>query len=138
MSKRNTIQQSLVLEAVQKLHCHATAEQIFQQASAAHPTISRATVYRNLRELDSAGKVKRIEVPSGPDHFDYDVSMHYHMRCTHCGRIFDIKLKSDPRLTELVDDDGFAIEGCDVMFRGICPECRHILALKDGEQKSDS
>ena len=51
MKNRNTIQRSLVLEAVNKLQCHATADQIYAEIVKEHPTISRATVYRNLNLL---------------------------------------------------------------------------------------
>ena len=32
-TKRNTIQRSLVLEAVNKLKCHATADEIYQEVT---------------------------------------------------------------------------------------------------------
>ena len=31
MARRNTIQRSLVLEAVNKLHCHATADEVYEE-----------------------------------------------------------------------------------------------------------
>ncbi|MDD6887427.1 MAG: transcriptional repressor, partial [bacterium] len=43
--KRNTIQRALVLEAVQRLHCHPTADEVYAVVAAEHPNISRATVY---------------------------------------------------------------------------------------------
>lgn len=52
---RNTIQRSLVLEAVNKLHCHATADEIYREIIKTHPHISRATVYRNLNLLSDRG-----------------------------------------------------------------------------------
>lgn len=55
MAKRNTIQRSLVLEAVNKLHCHATADEVYEEIIKEHPTISKATVYRNLKWAKSAG-----------------------------------------------------------------------------------
>ena len=39
MKSRNTIQRSLVLEAVNKLRCHATADQIYEEIVKDHPTI---------------------------------------------------------------------------------------------------
>ena len=52
MTKRNTIQRSLVFEAVNRLQCHATADEIYEDIVREHPHISRATVYRNLNMLD--------------------------------------------------------------------------------------
>ena len=42
MARRNTIQRSLVLEAVNKLHCHASADEVYDEIKKEHPTISRA------------------------------------------------------------------------------------------------
>ena len=51
MVRRNTIQCSLVFEAVNTLKCHATADEIYDAIVKQNPTISRATVYRNLNRL---------------------------------------------------------------------------------------
>ena len=60
MKSRNTIQRSLVLEAVNRLKCHATADQIYEEIVKNHPTISRATVYRNLALLADRGEIRRL------------------------------------------------------------------------------
>ena len=48
MFRRNTIQRSLVYEAVNRLQSHATADEIYAAIAAEHPNISRATVYLSL------------------------------------------------------------------------------------------
>ena len=54
--KRNTVQSQIILETVQKMHSHVTAEEVFMQIQNSHPNISRATVYRNLNILYEEGK----------------------------------------------------------------------------------
>ena len=44
MIKRHTIQCSLVLETVNKLQCHATADEIYNEIVKEHKNISRGTV----------------------------------------------------------------------------------------------
>ena len=51
MQTRNTIQRQIVLQAVNQLHNHPTADAIYAFIAAQHPTISKATVYRNLNQL---------------------------------------------------------------------------------------
>ena len=60
MSKRNTIQRTLVLEAVNALRCHATADEIYAYISKEHPTISRGTVYRNLNRLAEIRYIRKL------------------------------------------------------------------------------
>lgn len=92
MARRNTIQRSLVLEAVNKLHCHASADEVYDEIKKEHPTISRATVYRNLNLLAQMGQIRRLELPGGADRFDHICTNHCHIKCRVCGRIFDVDM----------------------------------------------
>ena len=125
MFKRNTIQRRLVLEAVNLLQNHATAEEIYDEIVREHPHISRGTVYRNLKQLSEAGEIRKLEVPGGADRYDHRTFSHYHVRCVKCGRVFDVEMDYIEHLEQSIrDDHGFIINGHDIMFRGICPECR--------------
>lgn len=122
--KRNTIQRSLVLEAVKKLECHATADEIYQMVVHEHPNISKGTVYRNLHQLADSGEIRKVEVPGGADRFDHRCHDHYHVRCLSCGRVFDVDMDYIEDLEKRVKDaHGFIFNGHDLMFKGICPEC---------------
>jgi Fe2+ or Zn2+ uptake regulation protein len=124
--KRNTIQRALVLEAVNKLQCHATAEEIYNYIIKEHPTIGKGTVYRNLNLLSGQGEIRKIEVPGGADRFDYLCHDHYHIRCVNCGRVFDVEMDYMQGLEKQIKAaHGFEINGHDIMFSGICPECRN-------------
>ena len=122
---RNTIQRSLVLEAVNKLHCHATADEIYREIIKTHPHISRATVYRNLNLLSDRGEIRKMEIPGGNDCFDHLLHDHCHVRCERCGRIFDVDMEYIYGLEHNIKDThGFDFTGYDIIFRGICPECK--------------
>lgn len=124
MIKRNTIQATLVYEAVNRLQCHATAEEIYSEIAKDYPTISRGTVYRNLNRLAQMGKIRRMEIPGGPERFDHLCRPHYHVRCEGCGRVFDVEMDYIPGLEAgIKDPHGFRFTGHDIIFRGICPQC---------------
>ena len=125
MMKRNTIQRSLVLEAVNKLRCHATADDIYDEIVKEHPNISRATVYRNLKLLSENGEIRRMEIPGGADRFDHQCHDHCHVKCERCGRAFDVDMEYITGLEKSIrDSHGFAFTGYDILFRGICPDCQ--------------
>ncbi|MDO4260780.1 MAG: transcriptional repressor [Eubacteriales bacterium] len=125
MIKRNTIQCTLVLEAVHELKCHATADEIYEEVLRRHPHISRGTVYRNLNRLAETGRIRRMEVPGGPDRFDHLCHEHYHVKCEACGRVFDVDMEYLSGLEQRIGDShSFQFTGHDIMFRGICPACR--------------
>ena len=125
MMKRNTIQRALVLEAVNRLKCHATADEVYEDIAKEHPHISRATVYRNLNLLSETGDIRKIETPGGADRFDHQTHDHCHVRCEKCGRFFDVDMEYVTGLEKGIrDSHGFAFTGYDILFRGICPDCQ--------------
>lgn len=125
--KRHTIQAALVLETVNKLQSHATADEVYQEIVREHPHISRGTVYRNLNRLAQAGEIRKIELAGGADRFDHLCQDHCHVRCEKCGRVFDVDMDFVSGLEQNIRDPrGFRFNGYDIIFRGICPECRKI------------
>ena len=125
MMRRQTIQRSLVLKAVNKLQCHATADEIYEDIVKEHPNVSRATVYRNLNLLSETGHIRKIEIPGGADCFDHLCHDHCHVKCEKCGRIFDVDMEYVTGLEKNIRNDrGFSFTGYDIIFRGICPNCQ--------------
>jgi len=121
-STRNTIQKDLIRRAVMTLD-HPTADAIYQAVSEENPSISRATVYRNLNTMAADGDVKRIPVADSPDIYDRTLMDHYHLRCIHCGAIRDIPYFSvDSILPKEIGD--YEILGQELVFLGICPNCK--------------
>lgn len=124
MIKRNTIQCSLVLEAVNKLVGHSTADEIYDAIVKEHPTISRGTVYRNLNRLAETGQILKIEIPDGPDRFEHRSQEHYHITCEQCGQVFDVDMDYIFDLEKKIrDTHGFQFTGHSILFKGICPKC---------------
>lgn len=125
MKRRYTIQYALVLEAVNQLRCHATADEIYHALVQEHPHISRGTVYRNLQRLSDLGEIRKREFPNGADRFDHICSDHYHATCVKCGNVFDVDMEYIANLEQSIrDTHGFEFTGHDIVFRGICPECK--------------
>ena len=124
MNTRNTIQRSLVLEAVKELRCHATSDEVYDTLVKKYPNISRGTVYRNLNLLSASGEIRKVEMPSGADRFDNLCHKHYHARCLKCGRVFHVEMEFLADFEKKIKyNHGFEIIGYDVLFKGTCPEC---------------
>ena len=125
MIRRNTIQCALVLEAVNKLRCHATADEIYNTLAKEHPNISKGTVYRNLQRLCETGDIRKREIPGGADRFDHLCSNHYHVRCIKCNRVFDVNMEYIADMEQSIKDtEGFTFTGHDIVFKGVCAECQ--------------
>ena len=122
---RNTEQRAFVLDAVRSLHNHPTSADVYEAVRREHPSVSRATVYRNLGVLARQGDITHVEVPNGADRYDFRCTPHYHARCRICGGVFDIEMPALDDLPARVQDaHGFAIEDCEILFEGLCARCR--------------
>ena len=91
----------------------------------AYPTIGKGTVYRNLDILIEEGVLRKVEVPDGPNRFDFTLEKHYHVRCVKCSEIFDVDMDEIPDLLKRIHDThGIKYLDYDISFKGICPKCR--------------
>lgn len=125
-NSRQTLQREIIFQEISQIHGHATADMIYERIHTSHPLISKATVYRNLGILQKQGKVMRISVPDGADYFEVQEHMHYHIKCTRCGRIFDASLPYMPHLLAMEQeaDKDFELFTCNLLFEGLCPTCK--------------
>lgn len=94
----------MVLDAVNEMHRHVTADQIYTFVKEKYPSIGRVTVYRNLGILVKEGKVRKVEVPDGSDRFDFTLENHYHVECVKCGEIFDVDMDVISELEKRIRD----------------------------------
>ena len=118
-------QRELILKTLKENCIHPTAEQLYELIRREEPTVSLATVYRNLNLLAENGIVKKIEGLDGTAHFDHQTFDHYHFICTKCNRVFDIPCDIAPDLAQDVESrTWFRIASYDVSFRGTCKSCQ--------------
>ena len=82
---RYSKQRELVMQTVENLCDHPTAEEIYDTAAKECPGLSLGTVYRNLNSLVEAGRVRRVSIPGQADRFDHTLAWHSHLYCTVCG-----------------------------------------------------
>ena len=121
--KRKTVQRQLIYNAVKELNGHATAEQVFDYVAANYPSISRATVYRNLNHMAESGELLNIGNLDGSFRYDHNCKNHYHFVCGNCKRIFDINEYFPDIADRIKNPDGFEITSHNITFNGLCRDC---------------
>ncbi len=125
MERRNTVQKELVLNTIRELKSHVTAKEVYEIINKQYPNIGQGTVYRNLGILADEGKIRRIEIPNGPDRFDFTIKEHYHVQCIACGNIFDVDMDDTFDLMNYIHNThNIKFLGYDILFKGICPACQ--------------
>lgn len=117
-----TKQRAVILEVIRSDMCHHTADEIFSLAKERLPGISRATVYNNLKVLESERLIRRITGDSLSDRYDNSYIPHGHMICEDCGEIKDFNLDDfDNMISEAI---GSEFNSYELKVRYTCDACR--------------
>ncbi|MCG8564835.1 MAG: transcriptional repressor [Desulfobacterales bacterium] len=104
---------------------HHTVEDIHGELKGNFPTMSLATVYRNIVLLKSLGEVLELGFPDGSNRYDgHRPYPHPHVICIKCNKIVDPDLDSlDKMKEELALETDFTILNHRLDFFGICSNC---------------
>lgn len=122
-----TQQRRVILEELQAMDNHPSADEIYEKVRLRLPRISLGTVYRNLEVLSELGEIQTLELSGSLRRFDWDIRKHYHIRCVHCNRVDDAPIAPLNQLeNELYEATVFEIIGHNLEFTGLCPECSKI------------
>ena len=83
-----TPQRISVLKELDK-KTHPTIDDLYESLRKENPSISLATVYKNLSTLKEKGIVIEINVTDGKMRYDIYSKPHIHLVCQQCGNIED-------------------------------------------------
>jgi Fur family peroxide stress response transcriptional regulator len=119
---RCTPQRYAVMAFLMKHNRHPTAAEILEAVNRVDPRSSRATTYKNLRDLVQAGLVREVAVEGRSARFDAKGIRHHHFICDRCGNVEDLEWYDVPRPASGSLGKRIFRE-CELIFRGLCAKC---------------
>jgi len=120
-----TPQRVAVYEALAACHSHPYAETLYKMLQSTHPSMSFATVYKVLEVLKKIGVARALDLGEGSARFDSIMEHHHHVQCVKCGKVMDIfNLQDKGLLKEAETKTGMTLTGDDIVFYGICQDCK--------------
>ena len=118
-------QREAILQAILWSNEHPTAEMVYQAVRKEIPNISLGTVYRNLNLLVEQGMIKQVLLPNEGNRFEKTLESHDHVYCQKCKSLFDIPSSNLENINKRVErETGFQIMSQNIIFEGICKNCR--------------
>jgi Fur family ferric uptake transcriptional regulator len=117
------------LELLEGQTCALTAPEIETALSTAGRSVSRASVYRILDELEDLRLVSRVETGQAMvryerAHGEGEGHHHHHLVCDSCGLVMPF---SDERLERVIDELServpLAVAEHEIVLHGACREC---------------
>ena len=121
---RLTAQRIKVLDYLNRVKRHPTADMVYKEVVKELPSITLATVYRNLNLLAERGDILRLRI-SNEYRYDGDTSTHQHCVCRKCGGILDIFQKEISQYAlKKFSCKGFDPDSLSIIFYGTCKNCK--------------
>ncbi len=116
-----TPQRVTILNAIDKFG-HANIDEIYQEAKTTNPTMSLATVYKNVTSLIETNLLKEVAINNQKSKYELTKEPHSHLICKQCGSVEDINSKNLFSLNR--DNLDFDIEEVELNIYGICSKCK--------------
>ena len=98
---RVTPQRMAVLEALNSMRDHPSADKIKEYVVKNHPNIAVGTIYKTLETFIEKGLITKVNTENGVMRYDAIREKHHHLYCEETGHIEDF---FDDTLTTLLED----------------------------------
>ena len=122
---RVTPQRAIILEAIQSISGHFTAEDVYAVVQKVNAYINIATVYRTLELLTELDMITAADMGAAAAHFALRThGPHHHAICRACGRSFEFPCDLlHPAIQGLQERFNFVADAHHVVIFGWCTSC---------------
>jgi Fur family ferric uptake transcriptional regulator len=115
-----------ILEALGEDHGHRSAEELVAALASRQVRLARASVYNGLDDLVAAGLVMLADVGPGRALYELADEWHHHFVGRRCRRVTDVACAAGSRPCLKASVPGAEIDEAQVIFRGLCADCRAV------------
>ncbi|MCH9812377.1 MAG: transcriptional repressor [Epsilonproteobacteria bacterium] len=116
--------QRLAIVSLMDMHGHISVREIFDKIKANFPSLSLATVYKNINAMLENNFIKELKIVGQDAKYELIKEAHSHMICQKCGKVEDIILDTQKLAMAAADKSAYQIEESTVQIFGVCPACQ--------------
>jgi len=116
-------QQRLVILNQLDILKHIDIDGLYENIIDKLPTLSKATLYRNINELIEKNIINEIKVNNKKTLYEITKEPHIHLVCKVCGSVMDNMCDISPLEEKISSKSDFKIESSNVIFNGTCHNC---------------
>ena len=124
-----TFQRMNILDVVEK-NGHMSVEDIYDEVTKVHPSLSLATIYKNIILMMEKGVLVEVPIAGKKPKYELAKTDHIHLVCTECGDVEDKPCAeaTDKLFYELTDKEHFVLNTKQVNLYGVCSNCQETIA----------
>ncbi len=124
-----TFQRINILERIE-VHGHMSIDAIYEEVIKTHPSLSLATVYKNIILMVEKGVLVEVPITGKKPKYELSKEDHIHLVCTECGEVED-KSKdtmTDDMFASMTDKENFIVNKQQINLYGVCAHCQEAVA----------
>lgn len=120
-----TPQRLAILKEIQKFG-HISIDEIYENIKESNPSMSLATIYKNLASMQEAKIIDEVKLPNQKQRYELTKNPHIHLICENCGKIVDMELNGSLESLKktCANASSFDVKEASVVLLGICPQCQ--------------
>jgi Fur family transcriptional regulator, peroxide stress response regulator len=120
-----THQRQVLFEVLKSMPGHPSPEEVYARMKKRIPSISLATVYKNIHLFFDSGIFREVSLHHGSLRVELNSRAHHHLVCTVCKSISDIdESEIGPLQKPAVLPGGFLAERFSIDILGRCSACQ--------------
>jgi Fur family ferric uptake transcriptional regulator len=125
--KRTTPQRGAIYRALARSGRPLSVAEVYGLARASSPGLGIATVYRNLKLMQTDGDIVSVDLPGHAPRWELAPERHHHhFLCLSCDRLFEVP--GCPEGLRRLLPEGYTLEEHDILLRGRCEACTRLAA----------
>lgn len=124
-----TFQRMNILENI-GVHGHMSIDSIYAEVVKTHPSLSLATVYKNIILMVDKGVLVEVPITGKKSKYELSKEDHIHLVCTECGEVEDKEKDNvtDNLFTSMTDKENFTLNKQQINLYGVCAHCQEAVA----------
>ncbi|WP_263832018.1 Fur family transcriptional regulator [Sulfurospirillum oryzae] len=119
---KSTHQRLAILDSIDHFG-HIDIDSLYDAIFKKYPTMSKATLYRNINDLISFHILEEVKLPHQKQQYEIKKVPHIHLLCSACGSVEDMFVETKPLLETISSQSGFHISNSFIVINGICKTC---------------
>ena len=116
-----TIQRTSILRSIEEAG-HINIDDIYEVLKEQYPTLSLATVYKNITLMQENSVITEVPISSNKSKYELKKDDHIHLICQECGDIQDKKISSKTK--ETLEISEFKLNSSQINLYGVCQVCQ--------------
>jgi len=102
---------------------HLNIDELYTLLQKKFPTLSLATIYKNINKMCENFFVSEVKVPNQKNVYELTKKEHSHIVCSQCGTILDVDIDTLELNHKAQEVSHYKIDRSSIIFNGICPQC---------------